>query len=155
MKNTTVFISHVHEDDGQVADMTALLAEHGYNVTDSSVTKDEPNRAKDPDYIKREILAPRIRDSDTMVVLVTPGMRESQYVDWEIEYAKQLGIRIVGVWAQNGTEDDIPDALEKAADAVVGWQAERIYGAISGEIDNWEDPKGAVRPPREIVHHKC
>lgn len=156
MSNTTkVFIPHVHEDDEHVGNMTALLAEHGYAVSDSSVTRDEPNRAKDPDYIKREILAPRIADSDVIVALVSPGMRESSYVEWEIEYAKQLGIRIVGVWTENATKDDVSETLGKAADAVVGWRAERIYGAINGEINNWEDPQGQIRPAQEIVHYNC
>jgi hypothetical protein len=153
--NDKVFISHIHEDDDQVGSMTALLAEHGHEVSDSSVTKDEPNAAKSPNYIKYGILAPRIQWAEVLVVLVSPGMRESIYVDWEIEYAKQLGKRIVGVWAQGGSEDDVPDALDRYADAVVGWQGQRIQDAIEGKIDNWEKSDGDLRPVRDIARHNC
>lgn len=82
-------------------------------------------------------------------------MRDSEHVEWEIEYANKLGKRIVGVWAQNGTEDDHPDALKDYADAVVGWQAERIYEAIDGQINNWETSKGELRETQDINRHNC
>lgn len=150
-----IFVAHIHEDDQEVGDLVKLLADHGHWVTDSSVTQDEPNKAKDKDYIRYQILAPRIDESDELVVLVSPGMRDSEHVEWEIEYANKLGKRIVGVWAQNGTEDDLPDALKDYSDAVVGWQAERIYEAIDGQINNWETSKGELRGTQDINRHNC
>lgn len=150
-----IFVSHIHEDDDEVGNLVKLLADHGHFVTDSSVTDDEPNRAKDKDYIRQEILGPRIEQADQLVVLVSPGMRDSEHVEWEIEYANKLDKRIVGVWAQNGSEDDLPDALKDFADAVVGWQAKRIYEAIDGEINNWETSQGQLRETQEINRHNC
>ncbi|MBK5232642.1 MAG: TIR domain-containing protein [Thermoleophilia bacterium] len=155
MAHEKVFISHIHEDDAQVGAMKLLLSGQGFDVTDSSVTKDEPNRANNREYIQREILAPRIEAADTVIVLVSPGMRNSAYVNWEIEYASQLDRRVVGVWAPNGTEDDIPTALDDLADAMVGWQGERIKDAILGRINNWETSQGSIREQRPIDRHNC
>lgn len=150
-----IFVSHIHEDDAEVGNLVKLLADHGHWVTDSSVTNDEPNRAKDKDYIRYQVLAPRIDEADVLTVLVSPGMRDSEHVDWEIEYAQKQEKRIVGVWAQNGSEEDLPDALKDYADAVVGWQAERIYEAIDGDINNWETSKGELRNTQDINRHNC
>jgi hypothetical protein len=112
-------ISHIHKDDEHIASMKSLLGERGFDVRDSSINSERPNQAKDPDYIKSKILAPRIDWASTLVVLISPETRNSDWVDWEIEYAQQQDKRIVGVWMHGAAECDIPDALDKYADAVV------------------------------------
>jgi len=59
-KTKNVFISHVHKDDGGLTDLKNLLKSKGMEVRDSSINSDRPNNAKSPEYIKSEILAPRI-----------------------------------------------------------------------------------------------
>jgi MTH538 TIR-like domain (DUF1863) len=150
-----VFISHIHEDDQLVADMKSLLAERGSTLRNASITKDRPNHARDEDYIKSSILAPGIEWAGTLVVIISPQTRDHWWVDWEIEYAKRLGRRIVGVWAHGDAECDVPDALKRYGDAVVGWQADRIHDAICGRINDWETSSGERVPAREIAHHNC
>ena len=106
-------------------------------------------------YIKREILAPRIQWAGTLIVLISPGTRESPWVNWEIEYARKLGKRIVGVWDHGAKDCDVPEKLDEYADAVVGCQGERIIDAVFGKIDNWQMPTGEPRPEREIARYKC
>ncbi len=154
-KVCNVFISHIHEDDEDLKSFKDLLAKNGCTVRDSSITSETPNSAKDSDYIKQEILAPGITWAGTFVVLISPGTRDSPWVDWEIEYAKKEGKRIIGVWAEGAADCDVPKALDDYADAVVGWQADRIIDAIFGDINNWETPDGQQRPEREIPHHLC
>jgi Thoeris protein ThsB, TIR-like domain len=67
-----VFISHVHEDDAGLADLKALIAKGGLTVRDSSINSSNPNEAKDPDYIKSQILAPQIQWASTLLVYMTP-----------------------------------------------------------------------------------
>ncbi len=155
MPGSNIFVSHIHEDDEHIASMKALLHERGFEVRDSSINSTRPNEAKSPDYIKREILAPRIDWASTLVVLISPETRDSEWVNWEIEYAQQHDKRIVGVWTHGAAECDIPDALDEYADAVVGWQADRIQGAIRGDINDWEQSDGAQRPVREIQRFGC
>ena len=148
-----VFVSHIHEDEQHIENMKSLLAEHGFNVRDSSITSETPNRAKDPDYI-RQILGRQIDWASVLVVLISPGMRHSQYVDFEIEYANKHDKRIVGVWTHGAADADVlPEALQKYADSVVAWRGEAIKEAICGERSGWETSDGAPRPPLAISRH--
>jgi hypothetical protein len=150
-----IFISHVHEDDEHVAAMVTLLQERGFEVQTSAIDSSNLNRATNPDYIKREILAPRMEWASTLVVLISPATRESGWVDWEIGYAQEHDKRIVGVWTHGAAECDLPDGLDEYADAVVGWQADRIHGAICGDVDDWEQSDGTRRPVRDIKRFGC
>jgi hypothetical protein len=150
-----VFISHIHEDDTELGAMKELLASSGYDVRDSSINSSRPNQAKSKEYIKSSILAPRIQWAGTLVVLISPGTHESDWVNWEIEYAEKLGKRVVGVWANGAKDCDLPEALELYADAIVGWQGDRIKEAIQGSINNAETSSGEIRAPRQIARYRC
>jgi hypothetical protein len=150
-----IFISHIHEDDHRLSALKELLSKNGCEARDSSVNSSTPNDAKDPEYIKREILAPRIQWAGTMIVLITPDTKTSEYVAWEIEYAKKLGKRIIGVWDFGDGGCEMPDALDDFANAVVPWRAEMIIDAINGRIEGTCDQDGNPRPPREIARHLC
>lgn len=151
-----VFISHVHEDDDGLGKLKGLLKDNGMVIRDYSISSDNPNNAHSEDYIKSQILAPRIQQSSVLIVYISPETKESEYVDWEIEYAEKLGNkRIVGVWADGENGCEVPDALKDYADAVVGWTGNRIIDAINGDIDDWENPDGTPPTPRQIKRYGC
>ena len=157
MANETrnVFISHIHENDDGLIKLKNLLKDNGMTVRDYSINADNPNNAHSEDYIKFQILAPRIQQSSTLVVYISPETKDSPWVDWEIEYAQKQGKRIVGVWAHGEAGCEVPDALDKCADAVVGWIGNRIVDAINDKINDWENPDGTERVPREINRYSC
>lgn len=150
-----IFVSHVHEDDEVLQELKELLRKGGYEIRDSSIDSSKPNEAKSEDYIKSEILAPRVRWASTMIVLISPDTHTSTWVDWEIEYAQKEGKRIIGVWVRGGQESDVPANLDLYADAVVGWQADRVMDAINGKINNWILPDGEERVSRSIDRYSC
>ncbi len=150
-----IFVSHIYEDDEHIANMRRLLAEHGHEVEVSAVDSTSPNNATDEDYIKQSILQPKIDWAGTMVVLISPGTKDSTWVDWEIEAAQKQDMRIVGVWVPGAAECDVPEGLTKYADAVVGWQADRIEGAISGTVNNWTGSDGNLRDRQLIRQYGC
>lgn len=154
-----VFISHVHKDDAQLQGLKDLVTRNGYSIRDSSIDSESPNNANSPDYIKYQILAPRIRWAGTMVVLIGPTTHQSDWVHWEIEYAHKNGMRIVGVYVQGGKESDLPEAFEKYGDALVGWNSENLMGAIGGEHNNWCEPNATggydARPRQAITRYGC
>jgi hypothetical protein len=90
-----------------------------------------------------------------MVVLISPDTHNHWWVDWEIEYAHRLGRRIVGVWVHGAAECDVPEALDRYADAIVGWQAERIIDSINGTLNNFESTDGSPRPGRSLTRVTC
>ncbi len=153
--NKNIFISHIHEDDHRLTPLKTLLGMSGMQVRDSSINSSNPNNAHDENYIKYEILKPRIAWSSVLVVLISPETKNSDYVQWEIECAARMGKRIVGVWDHGESESDIPEALDRYADAIVGWQGDRVKEAIEGKINNHERPDGSVVDPRETKRYCC
>jgi hypothetical protein len=149
-----VFISHIHEDDSGLTKLKDLLKTKGMEVRDSSIHTGKFNNAKDPDYIKTQILAPAINWAGTFIVYVSPSTKESEYVNWEIEYAAKQGKRIIGVWAYGEKGCDLPPALQEYADALVGWNGDAIVDAINGK-DTWEEPDGAPCPVVPLKRHPC
>jgi len=154
-ESKNIFISHIHEDDSKLADLKNLLADHGLNVRDSSINSAKPNNAQDPDYIKSQILAPQIEWASTLVVYVSSGTKNSEWVNWEIEHAAIQGKRIVGVWERGEAGCELPSALEEYRDALVGWHGESIVDAIVNDRDTSENPDGSPRPTLPLKRHPC
>ena len=161
-KRRHVFISHHHKDDAEVNKLTRLLSRKGYDIRNSSIRAKPANQARldkgvvKPEVIRR-LLRMKISWSGTVVVLVGKETHSRPWVDWEIEQAQKQDKRIVGVWAQGSTEADLPKNLKKYADAMVGWQSDRIMDAIDGKLDNdnWQKPDGTAWPKRDITRIKC
>jgi hypothetical protein len=127
-------------------------------VRDGSINSDKPNEAQNEEYIKSEILAPRIEWASTLVVLITHATAESWWVNWEIEYAVKEDKNVIGVFAQAATDADVPESLRRLGDAaVVGWQGQRVIDAINGKIREWDDPaSGKPRAPEwRVERHSC
>lgn len=150
-----VFISHVHEDDAGLKKLKELLEKNGIVIRDYSVNSDNPNNAHSEEYIKSNILSPRIKACSATVVYISPDTKNSEYVNWEVEYANQEGKRIVGVWALGEKGCEVPKAVTDYADAVVGWQGDEIVDAINGKIDGWRNPDGTPSAPRDIKRYSC
>ena len=149
------FISHIHEDDKGIDKLKTIVGAQGMNVRNSSVTSDTPNSATSDDYIKYQILAPRIKWASVLVVYISPETKYSRWVNWEIEYAHKLGKRIVGVWEYRARNCEVPEALTRYGDAVVGWNGESIADAISGKSDSWHKQDGSNWDYHTIERFAC
>ncbi len=140
-----VFISHIHEDDEGIAKIKGLAEKHGMTVRNGSVTSDRPNSATNEDYIKYQLLAPRIRWSSVLVVYISPDTKQ----------AHSQGKRVVGVWEWGAKECEVPEALTRHGDAVVGWNGESMVDAINGASDEWRQPDGSAWGYRAIKRYAC
>jgi len=150
-----ILISHIHEDDEGLTPLKDLLKEGGMKARDYSIRSDNPNNAKFPDYIKTEILRPRIEWAGCLVVYISPETKDSDFVEWEIEEAARQGKRIVGVWERGAGGCEMPEALDQYGDACVGWISGKIVDAISGNRNDFEGPDGTPSPERAIKRHPC
>ena len=149
------FISHIHKDDKGIDKLKAIVVAQGMSVRNSSVTSDTPNSATSDDYIKYQILAPRIKWASVLVAYISPETKYSKWVNWEIEYAHKLGKRIVGVWAYGARNCEIPEALKRYGDAVVGWNGESITDAINGKSNAWHKQDGSNWDYQTIKRFAC
>ena len=150
-----VFISHVHKDDAKLAVLKRYLKIKGMHIRDASITSDKPNNAKSPEYIKSAILTPQIKWASTMIVYITPETKDSDWVNWEIKKANELGKTIVGVWEKGAHGCEVPEALDEYGDALVGWNADKIITAINGDYEKFEEPDGTPCTSRPIRRHPC
>lgn len=143
-----IFISHVHEDDLGLIKLKGLLKDNGVVAQDYSVSSNNPNNARNEHYIKTQILGPRIRQSDVLIVYLSRNTKDSKWVIWEIKYAEKWGKRIVGIWARGEKDCDLPDGLERDDILLVGWIGPRIAGAVNGELDTSTsaNPSTSLRP---------
>ena len=154
-KIINAFVSHITEEEGDIPRLKALMAKHGIIARNYSITTDKFNNARNEDYIKGQILGPQIDQSSVLITHIVPGTKESKWVNWEIEYAHKHGKRIVGVWQRGARNCELPEALEKYADAVVGWSGENIIDAINGESNHWYNQDGTAYSYRNIKRHPC
>ena len=150
-----VFISHIHEDDEGLPKLKDLAAKHGLQIRDASITSDKPNRAKNEDYIRQEILKPNIKWAGTLAVYVSPDTWKSEWVNWEIEWAHKLGKRIIGIWQYGSKDCKMPEALEEYGDAMVGWNGESIVDAITGKSEDWYKQTSGTKDYRPITRYRC
>ena len=155
MQTKNVFVSHIHEDDSRLEALKELLESHGYNIRDGSIDSSKPNHAKDPDYIKSDILAPRINWAGKLIVLISPLTHTSAYVDWEIQYAEKKNYPIIGIWDNGAKDSDLPDNFTKYGDFLCGWDGKKIIEALEGKGGAWNNPEGNEYPERDIVRIRC
>lgn len=153
-KTKNIFISHVHENDDGLVGLKSLLKSKGMIPRDYSIRSDNPNNAHDENYIKYQILAPRIKQCSALVVYVSPDTKWSPWVNWEIEYAHKNDKIIVGAYEEGAAGCEVPDALESYGDALVGWRGNDLIDAIEGRKSEWRGPDES-RPPKDIVRHDC
>lgn len=128
-----VFVSHAHADDERVTALKELLGHHGCEVRDSSIDGSTPNTAANPDYIKFEILAPRIRWAGAVIVLITRHTLASEWVEWEIGFAARENKRIVAVVDRGTSVRWVSKRIERFCQSTVGWNAKAIMRALEGE----------------------
>ena len=151
-KRKHVFISHHHADDEGVDKLTSMLSRSGHDVRNSSIRAKPANQRRlDKGLVKpetiRRLLRRKISWAGTVVVLIGKNTHSRPWVDWEINQANKQGKRIVGVYERGGTESDKPEALEKYASAIVGWNSDSIVDAIDDKDNPFENPDGTPRQP--------
>jgi len=154
MTRRHVFISHHHNDDKKVDELTNLLIKGGSDVRNSSVRMKPANERRMAEGLVKEetirrILRMKISWASTVVVLIGKGTHTRPWVDWEITQANKQGKRIVGVYEHGGTDAEKPEALERYGSAIVAWNTDSIINAIEGRSNEFQNSDGTTR---EAVH---
>ena len=115
-KTKNIFVSHQHNDAEKIEAFKQLIGKHGINMRDSSIYESKlKNNATNEQYIKYELIKPQIEWAGTVVVLIGKDTAKSDYVNWEIKTAAEMGKRVVGVFLQNAKDEDIPQRYGRTA----------------------------------------
>lgn len=160
MSETTknIFVSHQHDDADIIDAFKNLIGNHGIDMRDSSIyEKKLKNNATNEQYIKHELIKPQIKWAGTLVVLIGKDTAKSDYVNWEIKTAAEMGKRIIGVFLQGAKNEDIPTEFHEHGDSLVGWNGEKIVKAINGEDFDWENSDGSIKnnSSTDFSHATC
>lgn len=127
-------------------------------MRDSSIYENKlKNNAKNEQYIKQKLIKPQMQWAGTVVVLIGKDTAKSDYVNWEIKTAAEMGKRIVGVFLQGARDEDVPSELYEHGHNLVGWNGEKIIRAINGENMDWENSDGTPRDnnPMDLPRSIC
>lgn len=128
MKNYTIFVSHSWDHSDDLDGLHSLLRRRGYFSYDArEVTRDKPINSLNATYIKSQ-LREKIRSSNILLALAGIYASHSEWMQWEIEIAKGLGVPVVGI---------IPYGQQRVSQMVtnnsivdVHWNTESIVSAI-------------------------
>lgn len=127
-KTYSLFISHSWAHDDVLQNLKSLIDGRGYFQAEyTQVEKDCPINSEKASVIKANITK-RLEQSD--VVLAIEGMfaSYSDWMQWEMDKAKELGLNVIGVipWGQ----DRISQQVYNRSVTDVRWNADSIVDAI-------------------------
>ncbi|MGC2238662.1 MAG: toll/interleukin-1 receptor domain-containing protein [Pyrinomonadaceae bacterium] len=107
-----VFLSYAHKDSSLASKIASTLESKGFDVWNA-----ETEVLPGDNFAEK--ISDALKESDAMVVLLSPASLESNYVQWEIEYAlgnksyKQRVIPVLVGSEENISLESIPWILRK------------------------------------------
>lgn len=123
-----IFISHswAHSDD--LTDLRRLLNSRGYfNVEFTEASKDIPINSMNASYIKARLKS-KIQSSNVVLALAGIYASHSDWMPWELDTAKSLGVPIIGVIPRG--QERISREVYSRSVVDVRWNTESIVEAI-------------------------
>jgi hypothetical protein len=127
-KEYHIFISHSWKYPNDLENLRTLLRERGYfNVEFEEASADEPINSTNAYYIKRRLTE---KISNSNIVLGIAGMYASysDWMEWELDKAIELGVPIVGVIPRG--QERISKTVSDRSKEDVRWNTESIVAAI-------------------------
>lgn len=135
-----------------VQKLRELMNKNGYTLRTASIDLERatPNNADDEHHMIFKLLDPGINWAGTLIILIGDEIHSKGWVNWGIEQAQKLNIRVVGVYIRELKKEipPLPEAFEYFGDALVGWFGNRIIDAVEGKINDFEKPDGSTFPNR-------
>ena len=128
MGRRRIFISHAFEHVVDYAGLLGRFTAHGYEVYNHSIPFWNPVDAEGQELAR--VIDRKIRGCDTVLVLVTPGIHKSAWIEYEMQLAQHYGKRVIGVW-RHGEKDSvpIPGLLDEQLYRMVGWNGPALIRA--------------------------
>lgn len=141
-KEKNIFISHHNRNNDDVQLLQRLIDTNGYTLRNVSVD-DAENEEDIYGFIR-----PFLDWAGVMIVLIDEETCTNDWVNWEIEQAQKLGIRVIGVYANKLKQENptLPESFTLCANALVGWTGNSIIHAIDGKINHFQNPDGTSTP---------
>lgn len=127
-KTYTVFISHSWGYISDLRSLRNLLESRGYfNIQFEEATPDVPINSTNAYYI-RQRLKQKIQNSDVVLGIAGIYASHSDWMDWELKTASELGKPIIGVIPRGA--ERVSTTVASRANEIVRWNTESIVDAI-------------------------
>lgn len=127
-KNYKIFISHSWSYSSDLTDLQNLLNSRGYfNVEFIGTSFDASVNSTNAPYIKARLKS-KILSSDVVLALAGLYASHSDWMPWELDTAKSLGIPIIGVIPRG--QERISQEVYSRSVVDVKWSTESIVDAI-------------------------
>ena len=121
-----VFICHDWEySDDYFRICRFLNVAANFSWQNLSVPEHEP---LDTDDMLQKNLRDQIRPADVLLVLAGMYSAHSEWMDWEMAFARRIGKAIIGIKPWGNVQ--LPIVVQNNAREIVGWNADSIVGAI-------------------------
>lgn len=128
LRNYRVFISHAWAYDADYCRVEQFLQEApNFDWENLSVPSHDGIDADDEDELKK-LLRDQMRDANAFVIIAGMYVAHSDWIDFEINFARRIGSPIIGVLPRGSVQ--IPRAVQDAAREMVGWTQGSIVSAI-------------------------
>lgn len=129
MANTyKIFISHSWAHSNDLEDLRKLLNSRGYfNVEFTEASKDVAINSTHAPYVKARLRS-KIQSSNVVLALAGIYASHSDWMPWELDTAKSLGISIIGVIPRG--QERISQVVYSRSVTDVRWNTESIVDAI-------------------------
>jgi hypothetical protein len=126
LKNYSIFISHAWKYDESYYRIESWLNEAAnFSWTNLSVPRHDPILNTDQ---LAKMLHNQMRPADVFVILAGMYVSHSDWIDYEINFARRIGKPIVAIRPWGSTM--VPLAVSNGADVIVGWNRDSIVSAI-------------------------
>jgi MTH538 TIR-like domain (DUF1863) len=126
LKNYKIFISHAWKYNDEYYRIERWLNEApNFSWTNLSVPKHDP--ILDSEQLTKA-LHNQMRPSDVFIILAGMYVSHSDWIQYEINFARRIGRPIIGIRRWGSTL--VPLAVQNGADEIVGWTSDSIIGAI-------------------------
>lgn len=127
-KTYNLFISHRWEYDNLLQNLKKLLNERGYFSAEyHQIEKTCPINSEKASVIKAHITK-RLTQSDVVLAIAGVSASYSEWMQWEMDKALELGLKIVGV-IPRGSEYISQEVYKRSVEDVK-WNTESIVEAI-------------------------
>lgn len=124
----SLFISHSWDHDDTLQDLKTLLNSRGYFPAEyKQVEKTCPINSENAAVVKANITK-RLQESDVLLAIAGVFASHSEWMQWEMDKAKELGLNVIGVipWGQQ----HISSEVYSRSVIDVRWNTDSIVDAI-------------------------
>ncbi len=125
LRTYKLFISHAWHRSEHYSRVVSWLDEApNFRWQNLSVPEHDPAHGDDLEYELRN----QMRPADAFVILAGMYAAHSEWIDFELSFARRIGNPIIGVrpWGA----ERLPAAIQAAAREVVGWSSGSVIAAI-------------------------